>query len=83
MVGFRSLGRVRQGMSGFAALVGAVLGGAVPVGAHTAFGLRPDNSIVRFDTSAPGTALGGAAITGLQPGETALAIDLRRSTGQL
>ena len=63
-----------------------MLGGlavAAPVDATTAFGLTTTNTIVVFDTSAPATPLGGVTITGLQPGETALAIDLRPSTGQL
>ncbi len=84
MVGSCSRARVCQRIAVLAAfIVAGVLGSAVPVEAHTAFGLTTDNVIVRFDTNAPGTGLRVVAITGLQPGETALAIDLRPSTGQL
>src|SRR5690349_15212559 len=84
MVGSHSCARLRRGVAALAAFVVAgVVGGAVPVEAHTAFGLTTDNVLVRFDTNAPGTGLRVVLITGLQPGETALAIDLRPSTGQI
>ena len=51
--------------------------------AATAFALTAANQIVTFDTSVPGAALSAVAITGLQGGETPLAIDLRPATGQL
>jgi hypothetical protein len=51
--------------------------------AVTAFGLSASNQIVTFDTATPGVALGAVFISGLQPGETALGLDLRPATGQL
>jgi Domain of unknown function (DUF4394) len=51
--------------------------------AATAFGLTATNQIVTFDTSTPGTLTSIVAITGLQPGENGLAIDLRPATGQI
>ena len=56
---------------------------AAPAAASTAFGLTPANQIVIFDTSTPGTTLATVAITGLEPGEAALGIDLRPATGQV
>ena len=41
------------------------------------------NSLVRFDSATPGTIATVGAITGLQAGETILAIDVRPATGQL
>jgi hypothetical protein len=51
--------------------------------AATAFGLTATNQLVTFDTNAPGSAIATIAITGLQAGEDALAIDLRPATGQI
>jgi hypothetical protein len=56
---------------------------ATPVGAATGYGLTAANQIATFDTSAPGAALAPVTITGLQGGETPLAIDVRPATGQL
>jgi hypothetical protein len=56
---------------------------ATPAVAATAFGLSTANQIVTFDTRTPGTPISAVAITGLQPGESALAIDLRPATGQV
>jgi hypothetical protein len=67
----------------------AVLGClALPVllpAAHAApaVSLTPTNQIVLFDTNSPMDAPDVFAITGLQPGEVGLAIDLRPATGQL
>ena len=41
------------------------------------------NQIVTFDTSTPASPTSVVAITGLQPAENALAIDLRPATGQI
>jgi hypothetical protein len=73
--------RIRQPWLAVLALGGLAL--AMPVEATTALGLTTDNSIVAFDTNAPGSPFGGVVITGLQPGEGALAIDLRPATGQI
>ena len=50
----------------------------------TIFGLVSGNALVKFSAQAPGMAIGAPiAITGLQPGETILAIDFRPVDGQL
>ena len=51
--------------------------------AATAFGLTILDQIVTFDTGTPGTTISSVDITGLQPAEQALAIDLRPATGQI
>jgi hypothetical protein len=56
---------------------------ATPAAAATAFGLTTANQIVTFDTRTPGTPVSAVAITGLQPGENALAVDMRPATGQV
>jgi hypothetical protein len=66
-----------------AAVVCAFGVAASPTAAATAFGLTTANQIVAFDTSAPGTPIGTVTISGLQPGEIALGLDLRPATGQL
>ncbi|HEX8323599.1 MAG TPA: DUF4394 domain-containing protein [Tepidisphaeraceae bacterium] len=48
-----------------------------------AVGLTSNNSLVEFDTDTPGTLTGSVAVSGLQAGESLLAIDFRPSTGQL
>src|SRR5215203_751263 len=83
MVGSRSSTRGRRSLAVLATFVVAGVASTGRVEAHKAFGLTSTNAIVLFDTSAPGAPLGGVAIAGLQPGETALAIDLRPATGQL
>src|SRR3712207_4408284 len=52
----------------------------------TLVALTTANSLVRFDSAAPGTLLGSATplpITGLQAGETLQGIDFRPASGQL
>ncbi len=49
----------------------------------TLFALDNLNTLVRFDSVTPGTILGTATITGLQPGEEVVGIDTRPATGQL
>jgi hypothetical protein len=51
--------------------------------ARTAYGLNFADQIITFDTFAPGSPSAIVAISGLQAGETPLAIDLRPSTGQI
>ncbi len=45
--------------------------------------LTEQNSLIRFDSSAPGLLLGSNSITGLQSGERLLGIDFRPSNGEL
>src|SRR5687768_3848258 len=45
--------------------------------------LTGTNSLIQFNSGAPGTILSTTSISGLQPGETILAIDFRPLTGQL
>ncbi|MEO5820048.1 MAG: DUF4394 domain-containing protein [Vicinamibacteraceae bacterium] len=59
------------------------LGSATRADAATAFALTSTNQIVTFDTNTPGSPSSIVAITGLQPAENALAIDLRPATGQI
>ena len=66
---------------GLAALAAVMAAGRAD--AATAFGLTTANQIVTFDTSTPATPTLVVAITGLQPAEDALAIDLRPATGQI
>jgi hypothetical protein len=47
------------------------------------YGVTTGNSLVRFNASAPGTILATTSITGLQSGETVLAIDFRPANGAL
>jgi len=61
----------------------AVLATVSRVDAATAFALTTANQIVTFDTATPGTLTSIVAVTGLQPSENALAIDLRPATGQI
>ena len=77
--------RPRRAVRRVVALVVLVLAAlsARTAGAATAFALTAANQIATFDTSVPGAALSAVAITGLQGGETPLAIDLRPATGQL
>lgn len=60
-----------------------VAAAATRLDAATAYGLTTTNQLVVFDTAAPGTILATVTITGLQPGEAILAIDVRPATGQL
>ncbi|MEO5820049.1 MAG: DUF4394 domain-containing protein [Vicinamibacteraceae bacterium] len=62
----------------------ALLGlSAAPAAAHIIYGLTTGGMVFTVDTNAPGVGLQIGAIRGLQPGETALAIDLRPATGQI
>lgn len=51
--------------------------------AATIFGVTTSNTLVRFDTAAPGSVATVGSITGLAPGDTILGIDMRPATGQL
>lgn len=54
-----------------------------PAAAPTAIGLSNDNRLVGFDPKAPNTLTSNVAITGLQPGEQVLGIDVRPANGRL
>lgn len=47
------------------------------------YGLTSQGEIVKCNANAPGTAISSVAISGLQAGETILAIDFRPATGEL
>jgi hypothetical protein len=68
-------------VAGLAALVVAL-----PRAAHAAesfYGVAGGATLVTFHSDAPGAIRTAAAITGLQPGEEVLALDVRPGTGQL
>src|SRR5262249_31358318 len=48
-----------------------------------AFGVDAANNLVRFSTASPGTIVSSTPITGLQAGETILAIDFRPANNTL
>ena len=50
---------------------------------QTAFALTTTNKILRFRTYAPGTILSAVTVTGLEPGERLVGIDVRPATGEL
>lgn len=50
--------------------------------AETIYAVTSNNTLLTFDSATPGTT-SSVAITGLQSGESVLAIDLRPATGQL
>lgn len=49
----------------------------------TIFAITTANSLLRFDSGAPGTILSTIAVSGLQVGENLLGIDFRPASGQL
>jgi hypothetical protein len=51
--------------------------------AETIYALTATNRLLTFDSATPGTTTPLIVISGLQPGELILAIDLRPATGQL
>ena len=64
----------------------AALAAAAPRAAEAAeafYGVAGGNTLVTFHSDAPGAVRTATAITGLQPGESVLAIDVRPATGQL
>ena len=54
-----------------------------PAVAEVIYAVTTSNSLIRFDSSSPGTILTIGAITGLQGGETILGIDFRPASRQL
>ena len=70
------------------ALVAGVvaLAAAAPRAAHAAeafYGVAGGSTLVTFNSDAPGAIRSATAITGLQPGEEILALDVRPASGQL
>lgn len=64
----------------------AALAAAAPRAAEAAeafYGVAGGSTLVTFHSDAPGAVRTATAITGLQPGETVLGIDVRPATGQL
>lgn len=79
--GVRSADRWLQRLAMATVVLGCV-GAATPAAALTAYALRPDNTLLRFDTS--NFSVGGpVSLTGLPAGEVIVAIDVRPATGQL
>jgi len=72
-----------------AALVAGLALGAWPAprahaaGGSTIVAITTANTLLRFDSAAPGTILSTTAVSGLQGGENLLGIDFRPASGQL
>ena len=64
-----------------AAILTAALAGAAS--AELVYGVTSGQSLVSFNSAAPGTILSNVALSGMQPSETIRGIDFRPSTGQL
>lgn len=62
---------------------GLMVGTTSAARAELVFGLTSSNSIIVFDSALPGTAVPAFAVSGLQPGESLLGIDIRPATGTL
>jgi Ca2+-binding RTX toxin-like protein len=81
------MGRIRRAIvvvSVLAAvLVAGPSAGAAPPQTTFAYGLTASNRLVLFNVTDPGTILRNVQITGLQPGESLIGIDVRPATGQL
>src|SRR5205823_1424681 len=79
--------RIRRGVRPFplAALVAGLLILTGPAGAFAEqlFVVFGNNTFGSFDSATPGTVTGLVTITGLQGGESLLAIDCRPATGQI
>lgn len=60
-----------------------VLAGTAIVNAADVVGVTVQNNIVTFNQATPGTLISNLAVTGLNPGEQLLEIDLRPATGQI
>jgi len=63
--------------------VAALAGSAPNALAEPVFGVTSNQTLISFDSATPGVIETGAAITGLQPNEQILGIDLRPATNQL
>ncbi|TWT36943.1 hypothetical protein KOR34_18880 [Posidoniimonas corsicana] len=58
------------------------IAGSAPAG-EIVFGVTDDQTLVSWDSTAPGALLSGSAIMGLQSNERVVGIDFRPATGQL
>lgn len=65
------------------ALAVAALTLAGPASARVAYGITGTDTLIAFNTNAPGTVTATTPITGLQPSESVLGIDVAPATGQL
>ncbi len=70
-------------LSCLVATLAALAAAAGRADAYTVYAVTAANQLIRFDSGSPGTTLGTVAITGLAPGETILAMDIRPFTGQI
>ncbi|MDX2131476.1 MAG: DUF4394 domain-containing protein [Planctomycetota bacterium] len=65
-------------------IAGMVLCGAgAPAMAELVYGVTLTQTLVSWDSAAPGTILSGAPVQGLAPNETVQGLDLRPATGEL
>lgn len=70
---------VRRSLVALVALSGAAAAHATT----TIVGVTVQNNIVTFDQATPGTLISNLAVTGLNPGEQLLEIDMRPATGEI
>ncbi|MGH7130710.1 MAG: DUF4394 domain-containing protein [Phycisphaerales bacterium] len=63
--------------------VSTLLAATGTAGAELVYGVTQGQSLVTWQSGAPGTILSGVAIMGLQPNETVHGIDFRPATGEL
>jgi hypothetical protein len=80
MMSFRSLLRPVRTAS---LAVGSLLTLASPTKAESITVVAAGNRLISFDSATPGTTSAPLGVTGLQPGETILGIDIRPATGDL
>ncbi|MBX3382447.1 MAG: DUF4394 domain-containing protein [Phycisphaeraceae bacterium] len=66
-----------------AGAVGLSMVAACASGADLVYGVTQNQTLVSFQSNAPGSILSGVPIQGLQPNETIHGIDLRPATGEL
>jgi hypothetical protein len=63
--------------------LGLLLAGPAAAHPEDIWAISTTNTLLRFDSSSPGTIVSSVAVTGLQVGEQILAIDFRPLNGQL
>jgi len=69
---------VRSSIVAIVALAGAAVANATDI-----VGVTVQNNIVTFNQATPGTLISNVAVTGLNPGEQLLEIDMRPATGEI
>lgn len=67
----------------YIAAILSMCGAAMSARAELVYGVTQQQTLVSWDSAAPGALLTGMAISGLQLNETILGIDLRPATGQI